>query len=267
MRDTGRQAMMSNGSAVVRPARRRAVAWVVVATVVASFFAMFSPPAGAIATGPFTVTMSNRESVRQLFYSAHEAGNGIDPEWSGSISSCTPGTVSPEFRDATLARTNYFRAMAGVASNISSTATNNTKAQAAALMMSAQNDLSHEPDGGWACYSPDGAEGAANSSLALGSTGPAAIDQLMYDGGDKNTFAGHRRNMLIPSLTEMGTGSVPGTSGHSPAQAEWNGAGGGSTATRDAFVAWPPKGFVPYQVVFPRWSFTLPAGDFTNATV
>ena len=171
--------------------------------------------------------MSNRESVRQLFYSAHEAGNGIDPAWTGNIAGCNPGTVSQDFRDATLARINYFRAMAGVPSTISFTAANNTKAQAAALIMSAQNDLSHAPPGDWACWSQAGFDGAAGSNLALGSTGPAAIDQLMYDGGDNNTFTGHRRNMLIPSLLEMGTGSVPGTAGHSPAQAQFLGAGPG----------------------------------------
>ena len=36
---------------------------------------------------------------------------------------------------------------------------------------------------------------------------------------------------------------------------------------RDGFVAWPPPGFVPYQTVYPRWSFVLRGADFTNATV
>src|SRR6185295_1400074 len=142
-------------SDVGRSGRRRVTAAIVAATVMASFFGVFAPPADAIATGPFTVTMSNRESVRQLFYSAHEAGNGVAPGWTGSIDSCTPGTVTQAFRDATLARINYFRAMAGVPSNISFTAANNTKAQAAALIMSAQNDLSHEPPNNWACWSQD----------------------------------------------------------------------------------------------------------------
>ncbi len=31
--------------------------------------------------------------------------------------------------------------------------------------------------------------------------------------------------------------------------------------------AWPPPGYVPYQVVFPRWSFAYPGANFTNATV
>jgi len=32
-------------------------------------------------------------------------------------------------------------------------------------------------------------------------------------------------------------------------------------------VAWPPPGYVPYQVVFPRWSFSHTWADFSQATV
>jgi len=241
---------------------------IVAATVMASFLGVFAPPADAIATGPFTVTMSNRESVRQLFYSAHEGGNGVAPGWTGGIAGCNPGTVTQDFRDATLARINYFRAMAGVPSTIAFTAANNTKAQAAALIMSAQNDLSTAPPNTWACWTQAGFDGAAASNLALGQTGPAAIDQLMYDGGAANTFVGHRRTMLNAQLLDMGTGSVPATAGHAAAQAQLLGATQSTPITpRDAFVAWPPKGFAPYQTVYPRWSFSLRGGDFSNATV
>ncbi|HEX7486280.1 MAG TPA: IPT/TIG domain-containing protein, partial [Vicinamibacterales bacterium] len=37
--------------------------------------------------------------------------------------------------------------------------------------------------------------------------------------------------------------------------------------TREEFVAWPPPGYVPYQVVFPRWSFSYPSADFFLASV
>ncbi len=37
--------------------------------------------------------------------------------------------------------------------------------------------------------------------------------------------------------------------------------------TRNPFVAWPPPGYVLYQVVYPRWSFSYPSADFSQATV
>ena len=78
-------------SDVGRSGRRRVTAGIIAATVMASFFGVFAPPADAIATGPFTVTMSNRESVRQLFYSAHEAGNGVAPAGRATSRAATPG--------------------------------------------------------------------------------------------------------------------------------------------------------------------------------
>jgi hypothetical protein len=44
-------------------------------------------------------------------------------------------------------------------------------------------------------------------------------------------------------------------------------------ASTPAYVAWPPKGFIPRDVVYPRWSLSVPANgypfpvDFTSATV
>jgi hypothetical protein len=35
----------------------------------------------------------------------------------------------------------------------------------------------------------------------------------------------------------------------------------------DAFVAWPPPVYVPYQVVYPLWSFSYPDANFSQATV
>ncbi|HEY1737501.1 MAG TPA: CAP domain-containing protein [Acidimicrobiia bacterium] len=215
--------------------------------------------------GPFTVTMSNREDVRQFFYRVHEASNDVAPGWTGSIAGCNPGTVSSDYLNATLTRINYFRAMAGVPSNVTLNATDNQQAQAAALMMSAQNDLSHAPPNTWACWSQDGFDGASSSNLALGNTGPASIDQLMFD----DDVLGHRRNMLYEGTDVMGSGSVPATSGHDAAEAQYVLSPPVSPVPtpRDGFMAWPPKGFVPYQIVYPRWSFSLANASFAGATV
>ena len=134
----------------------------------------------ATPTGPFTVDLTSRESVRRFFYDVHEASEGIPINWTGNIAGCDPGTVSPDFLDATRTRINYFRAMAGVPSDVVFTAANNTEAQATALIMSARNgtkpQLSHDPPPDWKCWTQLGRDGAARSNLQVGSTGPAAID-------------------------------------------------------------------------------------------
>lgn len=36
---------------------------------------------------------------------------------------------------------------------------------------------------------------------------------------------------------------------------------------RPTFVAWPPPGYLPWPVAYPRWSLSYPQADFTAATV
>ncbi len=262
---------MDNERACSRSGFRRARQATVVAIVLAAFFAGFGQRADA-ATGNFTVTMTNRENVRQFWYSTFQASEGVPAGFTGNVGSCTPGGTSQAYRDATLTRINWFRAMAGVPSDITFTSSNNAKAQAAALIMSAKGELSHQPPSNWPCWTQAGYDGADNSNLALGNSGATAITQFMEDAGTNNTVAGHRRNMLSPNVIEMGSGSIPPGAG-TPAEAQYIG-NFSSTARipRDTFVAWPPAGFVPYQTVFARWSFVLPtaaysSADFSNATV
>jgi uncharacterized protein YkwD len=220
----------------------------------------------AAPVGPFTVDMADRENVRRFYYTVHEAPVATDMAWTGNLAACDPGTISADYLDATLRRTNYFRAMAGVPSDVTFTPENNAKAQATALMMSAPGaGLSHDPPMTWPCWTQLGRDGAAESNLALGNTGPAAIDSLMHD-GEK---VGHRRNMLDPRIVTMGSGSVPqtDTTVASEAQLVLTPASAMPRPIRDEFIAWPPPGFVPFQTVYPLWSLLLRGADFANATV
>jgi hypothetical protein len=97
-----------------------------------------------------------------------------------------------------------------------------------------------------------------------------AITGYMRDPGSGNYFIGHRRWVLYPQTQEMGTGDIPPIGRYSPANALWvfdSHLWEPRPATRDEFVAWPPRGYVPYQVVFARWSFAYPDADFSNASV
>ncbi len=166
-------------------------------------------------------------------------------------------------------RINYFRAMAGVPADIQLSDVFNAKAQAAALMMSANRQLSHSPPPTWECYSTEGAEAAGSSNLFLGVYGWNAIDGYVRDPGSGNYFVGHRRWVLYPQTKIMGTGDIPPADGYPASNALWVFDGntfGPRPETREEFVAWPPPGYVPYQVVFPRWSFAYAGADFFSST-
>jgi len=79
---------------------------------------------------------------------------------------------------------------------------------------------------------------------------------------------GHRRWILYPRPNGFGTGSVGETTTSANALYVFT-----SYVSRPATpekVAWPPEGYVPYQVVYPRWSLSINTGssvDFSSAVV
>ena len=164
-----------------------------------------------------------------------------------------PARCLRDFLEATRTRINYFRAMAGVPSDVTFNDENNKEAQATALIMSRPERHGPTarpfPPPDWKCWTQLGHDGAALSNLAVGNTGPPAIDQLMRDSGKlirdggKDTGAvGHRRTILNPQNISMGSGSVPATDQGSAAEAQLmvSNPSDIQRPARDGFVAWPP---------------------------
>ena len=203
------------------------------------------------------------------------------PGWTGSVADGVPGKVSPEFLRATLRRINYFRAMSGLPGDVTFDLANNARCQQAALMMAAERVVSHSPSRFWKFYSRDAALAASHSDLDLdwhGDLGPAAIDRYMDDFGAHNASVGHRRWLLSPGTTRMGAGIVPANGSlHPGVNVTWImdvASGSGEVPADppaappgDPAVCWPPCGFVPAPLVYPRWSFALPRADFHRARV
>lgn len=233
-------------------------------------------PAGYGDVTGLSVDTGDRLAVLDFYHCIYLASEGYAARmgWVGNIGSCDEGTVAAVFHDDTLRRINYFRAMAGLPGNIAFSAVKNAKCQEAALIMARNGGLSHDPIGEhptWSCLTADGDEaaGASNLSFSTGPDydGPAAIDGQMYDAGVYNVPVGHRRWLLYSRAQEMANGGIPGQGSYGSAAAIWvigNFKAAPSPAPR---VAWPPAGYVPYTVVYPRWSFSLPGGNFDSATV
>jgi uncharacterized protein YkwD len=182
----------------------------------------------------------------------------VVPNWTGRVAGCVPGSTSAAYGSATIQMVNYFRTMAGLPS-VTLDTTRTARQQSAALMMKAQDDLSHTPPPSWACYTADGAAGAGESNLALGAAGAAAVNGYMDD--DAVPSLGHRRWILYPPETEMATGSTDSSNALTVL------GGWGPAPPTPEYVSWPPAGFVPYTVVFNAWSFSYVGADFTNTTI
>lgn len=213
-----------------------------------------------------SVDTSSRNAVQDFYKTVYASSENVPSGWNGNIAVCNAGETSHEYKGAILRRINWFRAMAGVPDKVQFDPVYNQYAQQAALIMAANNQLSHMPSQNWLCYNQTGSNAAANSNLNLGAGGPESIDAYIRDAGDNNASVGHRRWILYPPTQFMGTGDVVGTTS-SNALWVFDLARNVSRSARDEFVSWPPKGYVPYQVVYPRWSFSYPYADFQNATV
>jgi uncharacterized protein YkwD len=217
------------------------------------------------------VNPSSRTASLGFYRTQYLPSNGVPIAWTGSHSACDAGSTSLAFRQAVINRVNYFRAMAGVPGNVVLDDALSAPAQEAALMMSANQNLSHAPPMDWLCYTAAGAAAAGKSNLALGVNGAAAVNTYMQDPGAPNYAAAHRRWLLYPQTDEMGTGDVPRVNPYLASNALWvidgDSASSPRPATREPYVAWPPPGFVPYTVTFARWSFSYPDADFSAASV
>ena len=186
-------------------------------------------------------------------------------KWTGSTAGCDPGTTSQGFKEDVLARVRWFRAMAGVDTNISLNLESSRLAQEAALVMKANDDLSHEPPSSWDCFTDEAYEGAKHSNLYLGLFGVRSIDGYIEDPGADNLPVGHRRWILDPTLAEIGTGDT--NNSNALFVINENTRDNHTTREPDGFVMWPPRGYVPRATIFPRWSISHPQADFSQARV
>ncbi len=217
------------------------------------------------------IDTSNRDAVAVAFNTEYGTSTPA-MDWTGDYDVCDPGGASQRLAMATLRRVNYYRAMAGVPTGVALDPAYSDKAQHAALTMSATGRLSHEPGDDYLCLTDTGREAAANSNLYLGRTGPSAIDGYIEDPGDRNRDVGHRNTILHPPTQAIGVGHVAGSEDNYPANALWVFddevfADNPPVREADGYVAWPPRGFVPPALVYPRWSFGLADADFDQATV
>ena len=214
----------------------------------------------------YEVTPSNRSSVVTFYENVYLPALSVPIGWTGIANNCDAGSTSQAYNDASFDLINYYRAMVELAPVVNDVS-KNAASQEAALMMSVNNDLEHYPPVSWTCYTTNGAGAAGSSNLALGSSGPAAISLYIRDPGSFNTAIGHRRWILNPPRSSFGIGSVGGSTRSANALYIFAG-----TTARPAtdIVAWPPRGYVPYQLVYPRWSFSLnssPYADYSGATI
>ena len=195
-------------------------------------------------------------------YNTNYLGSAVsDPGWTGSTVTCNAGTLPQTTHDKVIKRINYFRRMVGLNDNTTLDPSKYGMYQDAALMMKANNALNHTPPDTWTCYTQNGYTGASTSNLALGAHASNAVTLFINDPGASNTSVGHRRWILHSAKTQFSYGST-----NSSMSLGVIGVAGGNTKI-PAFIAYPPNGYIPQTLTFPRWSFGIAGANFSAATV
>ncbi|MFM6983546.1 MAG: CAP domain-containing protein [Chitinophagaceae bacterium] len=171
--------------------------------------------------------------------------------WSGYADSCKWGKMSEDIVSRAEQRINYFRRMAGLTEMIALTTEDNEMCQMAVLMCEANKSMSHEPNDGWRCFIPAGADALKNAILSKDGNPAIAITAAM---GQNHATAGNRRWLLYPNAAYMGIGT---SKSYTAIKAIDNSAGIDTNKYKQQFVAWPPKDACPKMLVFKKWSFSI----------
>ena len=138
------------------------------------------------------------------------------------VGSCTSGIPSESEKQKVLDRINYLRSIHKLSPVVYDEKDDEIAAECA-LVIAANQKLSHEPDSSWKCYSEVALEGCSSSNIHIemasydiSSTNSAGIvDSFMteeFQGEPKNL--GHRRWLIDPWLTHIAFGRADYNDGH-----------------------------------------------------
>lgn len=210
------------------------------------------------------IDTNSRAAVREAVVQRLRPALATKVKWvNGSTSRCRAGAPSKATQSATLKAVNFFRAMSQL-DPVKFDKKLSARAQKAALIMDAENSLSHFPPRTWNCFTDVGAEAAGRSNLCLDCTGAESIAEYVKDAGPGNKDAGHRRWLMFPFTRTMGSGITAG------AGALWVIPGKREKAKTPTWVSWPTPGYFPNELdPGGRWSLSASNDkiDFGRAKV
>ncbi|MDP2175722.1 MAG: CAP domain-containing protein [Bacteroidota bacterium] len=171
--------------------------------------------------------------------------------WNGALDSCKPGFMSASITQLVQNRINYFRRNAGLTEEIILSKQNNLYCEIAAMMCEANKSMSHEPNDGWRCFIPAGADVLKDALLIKEPNPSIAITAAM---GHAHPTVGHRRWLLYPKSLYLGMGT---SKNYSVIKAIDNSRELDTNKFKNQFIAWPPENLVPKMLVFKKWSFSI----------
>ena len=214
----------------------------------------------------YAVRTSSRAAVNAAYLTKYAPFLSQPTGYVGRPSACQVGSQSAASRAGTLSALNFVSSLGGLAP-VRFGVTLNRRAQVTAMLMSANQRLSHYPTRSWRCWTSTGASNAAKANLALSwprITSGRTISLFMQEPGSANTAVGHRRWLMNPDTAWMGSGATNDSGAITVV---------GPTAAgrpNPAYVGWPTAGYFPGPLE-PSGRCSLSAGNrgtsFARASV
>ncbi len=222
---------------------------------------------------------SNKQSLKhksdaiKLYQEEYETSYLTSFKWKGCKLFCNPGKIQNNHLKAAENRINYFRKIVGLQS-ISLDSSLNSKAQHVAFLMLRNSKISHHPNEKWKCFNDISNDAAQNSNLRFydnfdfSNKGKTInpITGFIEDYGMKNNALGHRRWILYSQLKNVGYGTTNKTEAiyisHEKKRVD--------KKNLPEFIAYPPKGYITKDILFSKWSFSIPdlyLCDFSKTTI
>ncbi len=269
-----------------------------------AFLVQATLSAAPVPSRGFNVNIKERNSVLAFWHSTYMASEGYHNRvnWTGNYKGNNGSTSLAFVRDVER-RTNFFRALCGVSSDIrfntsaevviepsdpfkpSADTSKTSAAQASALLIARNyNDatgsstaFAHNPLPTVVGFSAAAWNGNAMGNLAMGLYGPGAVDGYFLEevGSGSvtspwNNRVGHRRWLLFSEASNFATGDQPGFRNTIPPSNVLyvtHAADELETPATRRFVAYPPAGHFPAPLNSHYWSLSHADADFSNAKV
>lgn len=173
---------------------------------------------------------------------------------------CDWGWLTEEYHLEAIHETTRYRWVVGLPA-VTTSENSREITQACATTLAAEGVLTHDVDDDFACYTSEGASGAASSNIATGSASAADTVSLYIEDFNVPSL-GHRHWIYNPGLSTTGFGF---RDGYSCMHVFDN-----SGSADPEFIAYPAEGYFPDDALHGKWSIAssnLTLNGDTDVTV
>lgn len=195
------------------------------------------------------------EEVTQLYDSLYLASELDSMPWNGDTTTCSCGNLPDSIHEKVQKRLDFFR-LTNRLPTVAIATDRNKMTQEAALIGLANKRLTHYPSTKSKCFTKIGQSGCKTSCLGKHyqkyPLGINFITGFIMDYGSHNAAVGHRKWLLHSRLDSVSYGATPYT------EALWVRHTRFSLNEIPTFVAYPWSGCVPQELIYPKWSFSIP---------